>query len=375
MLDIITHVLFPILQYTEADEELWETDPKEYIRTKYGMWRLEMCYIFLFICENNTSFSNSISDIYDDYSTSVPAAQELFFTSCKTRRGILQESMQFLMSVSTVPSPTNVPFDITYLNFSLQSIRFVRVQIVGNPNVDPKQKDGALRMIGAVADVLLRKQGYRDQMEEMLTRYIFPEFNSPHGHMRARACWVLCKFSEVKFKNPTVLVEALRLATNALLNDKELPVKVEAAIVLQEYLSNQRNVDELLKPQIGDIAMKLLEVIEETENDDLTNVMQKIVQTFSEELQPLAVNICKQLATTFMSVLSSEEGADEQAVTAMGLLNTMETLLGVFEENTIIVANLQPIVYDVILHILNNNIVGEYYWWSCVAFANIQIDK
>lgn len=214
-------------------------------------------------------------------------------------------------------------------------------------------------MIGAVADVLLRKQRYRDNMEEMLTRYIFPEFNSPHGHMRARACWVLCKFSEVRFQNPQTLVEALRLATHALLNDTDLPVKVEAAIVLQEYLSTQKDADQLLKPHIEQIAKKLLVVIEETENDDLTNVMQKIVHTFSEELQPIAVSICDQLAGTFMNVLKSEEGADEQAVTAMGLLNTMETLLSVFEENPTIIVNLQPIVNKVIRYILTNNIIGE----------------
>lgn len=214
-------------------------------------------------------------------------------------------------------------------------------------------------MIGAVADVLLRKQGYRDQMEQMLATYIFPEFNSPHGHMRARACWVLCKFSEVKFQNPQVLIQALQLAKNALLNDRELPVKVEAAIVLQEYLSTQKDADQLLKPEIEQIALKLLEVIKETENDDLTNVMQKIVHTFSEELQPIAVRICEHLAETFMQVLSSEEGADEQAVTAMGLLNTMEVLLSVFEENPTIIANLQPIVIRVIRHILENSIVGE----------------
>lgn len=226
-------------------------------------------------------------------------------------------------------------------------------------NADPKQKDGALRMIGAVADVLLRKQRYRDQMEQMLAQYIFPEFQSPHGHMRARACWVLCKFSEVKFQDPQVLVEAINLAKNSLLNDKDLPVKVEAAIVLQEYLSTQKDADQLLKPEIEQIALKLLEVIKETENDDLTNVMQKIVHTFSEELQPIAVNICKHLAETFMHVLASDEGADEQAVTAMGLLNTMETLLSVFEENPTIIANLQPIVIQVIHHILEHSIVGE----------------
>lgn len=293
-----------------------------------------------------------MTDIYDDYSTAVPAAQELFFTCCKTRKGMLQESMQFLMSVSIL-------LECLWC-FKILTLRISHLQIIMDQNADPKQKDGALLMVGAVADVLLRKQGYRDQMEKMLVMYIFPQFDSPFGHMRARACWVICKFGEVKFQQEQNVVEALRLATNALLNDKELPVQVEAAIAIQEFLSTQKNADELLKPHIEQIALKLLQVIKETENDDLTNVMQKIVNMFSEELQPIAVNICKHLAETFMSVLGSEDGAEEQAVTAMGLLNTMEVLLSVFEENQTIIANLQPIVHQVILHILDNSIVGEF---------------
>lgn len=37
MLAIIQDVIFPIMSYTEADQELWETDPYEYIRVKFGM--------------------------------------------------------------------------------------------------------------------------------------------------------------------------------------------------------------------------------------------------------------------------------------------------------------------------------------------------
>lgn len=101
MLDIIKYVIFPILQYTETDEELWEEDPKEYIRTKYGTSYRTM--ISMGDRQRPTKSIQchlSVSDIYDDYSTAVPSAQELFFTCCKTRKGILQESMGFLMSVS-----------------------------------------------------------------------------------------------------------------------------------------------------------------------------------------------------------------------------------------------------------------------------------
>lgn len=233
------------------------------------------------------------------------------------------------------------------------------IQVVCNPNADPKQKDGAFHMIGTLADVLLKKKEYRDQMEQMLTAYIFPEFNSPHGHMRARACWVLHNFGEVKFKNQQVLIDILRYATNALLNDKELPVQVEAAIIIQVYLSTQDDAPKYLESEINAITMKLLKIISETENDELTSIMQKIVCTFAEQLLPIAVNICQELAETFRRIIVAEDGTDEKAVTAMGLLNTIETLLTVFEENTTVTAHLQPIVIQVIGDVLQNNMIGE----------------
>lgn len=36
MIAIIQDVLYPLMSYSEADEELWNTDPHEYIRIKFG---------------------------------------------------------------------------------------------------------------------------------------------------------------------------------------------------------------------------------------------------------------------------------------------------------------------------------------------------
>ena len=217
--------------------------------------------------------SFSFADVFEDYATPVPAAQSLFHSCSKKRKGILPKTMQFIM------------------------------QIIASPNVDPKQKDGALHMVGTLADVLLKKKMYRDNMEQMLVTYIFPEFDSPHGHMRARACWVLHCFNEIQFTNVAVLGEIMRRTSNALLTDTELPVKVEASIVLQMYLSSQEQAAQFLEPQIKPITMELLTIIRETENDDLTSVMQKLVLTFTEQLTPIAVDICQHLATTFSQVL------------------------------------------------------------------------
>lgn len=237
------------------------------------------------------------------------------------------------------------------------------MQIIGTPNVDAKQKDGAFHMVGTLADVLLKKKIYRDNMEQMLTTYVFPEFAGPYGHLRARACWVLHSFSEIKFKNQQVLAEIMRLTSNALLTDTELPVKVEAAIVIQMYLSSQEAAVPCLQPQIKPITLELLTIIRETENDDLTGVMQKIVCTYTEQLVPIAVEICQHLATTFSQVLESEDGSEDKAITAMGLINTIETLLTVMEEYPQITNLLRPIVMGVVGHVFQHNILGK--WNRC----------
>nr|CAD7399981.1 unnamed protein product [Timema poppensis] len=334
MFAIVQDVLFPILSYSAADEELWNTDPYEYIRVKFG--RKNFFYNIIFAVILFVVFSQ-VNDrwvghtyIFEDFVSPVTAAQTLLHSCCKKRKDMLQKTMHFVMQVLT------------------------------SPNADPRQKDGALHMVGAVADVLLKKKVYKEQMDNMLCQYVFPEFGSPRGHMRARACWVLHYFSEIKFKQEAVLAEAVRLTTNALLTDMDLPVKVEAAIALQMLLNAQDKVQKYVEPQIKPITLELLKIIRETENDDLTSVMQKIVCTYTEQLMPIAVEMCQHLAKTFSQVLETDEGSDEKAITAMGLLNTIETLLTVMEEQPEIIAQLQPTVLHVVGHIFSQSVMEFY---------------
>jgi len=39
-------------------------------------------------------------------------------------------------------------------------------------------------MIGTMADILLKKPMYKEQMEKFLVEIVFREFGSPHGHLR-----------------------------------------------------------------------------------------------------------------------------------------------------------------------------------------------
>ena len=60
------------------------------------------------------------------------------------------------------------------------------MQVLNTPNLDPRQKAGALHIVGAVADIILKKKIYKDQAELMLANHVFPEFASEHGYLRAR---------------------------------------------------------------------------------------------------------------------------------------------------------------------------------------------
>jgi hypothetical protein len=212
----------------------------------------------------------------------VTAAQTLLHTCCKKRKDMLQKSMGFA------------------------------IQVLSNANSEPRLKDGALHMVGAVADILLKKDLYKDQMENMIVAYVFPQFQSPHGYLRARACWVLHHFNEIPFTNDANLYQGLSYLQNCLLTDLDLPVKVEAAISLQEMISSQDKAQQIIEPNITQIALELLKVIRDTESEDLTNVMQKIVCIFSEQLTPIAVQMTEHLAHTLSHVINSGEDEDSE---------------------------------------------------------------
>ena len=72
------------------------------------------------------------------------------------RKGILEPTIQFIMEILN----TNPP--------------------------DPMKKDGALHMLGALAKKLSKRKEYRNNMEIVLVRHIFPEFQSEFGFLRAR---------------------------------------------------------------------------------------------------------------------------------------------------------------------------------------------
>lgn len=55
----------------------------------------------------------------------------------------------------------------------------------------------------------------------------------------SQSCWLLHCFSLLRFHNEVVLQNAVELVKHNLIENQEMPVKVEAAITLQTLISNQ----------------------------------------------------------------------------------------------------------------------------------------
>lgn len=122
MLLIIQEIIFPIMQYTEDDEDLYQNDTIEYIRRKFGKSQRN----FDTLANSNQKLTYFLrADIYDDYSTPVPAAQVLFLSCCKVRKGILPQAIGFLNSVSILEFEFPIKFSSTGVNSINSNIKLI----------------------------------------------------------------------------------------------------------------------------------------------------------------------------------------------------------------------------------------------------------
>lgn len=315
MLVIIQEILYPLMCHSDEDEDLFQNDPVEYIKIKY--------------------------DVFEDFLSPVNAARQLVFQVANKRKQMLEQAMLFCM------------------------------QALQNNQLQPRQKDGILHIIGAVAPVLIKKKMYKEQVEIMLTTYVFPEFQSPHGFLRARACWVLKSFSNVGFKSEENLIMACNYINHCILNDPCLPVNVEACVALSELIGEDEDeinpkVRELIGQNIQPIILKMLNLIRDTENDDVSNVIQRLIMVYEEEITTYSVEIMQHMTDTFLNIVKfceenqESEASDDKAIAAVGILSTVESILHAMEGKLEVMGELEKLTLPIIYAIIQNGMIDFY---------------
>lgn len=320
---LIQHLIFPVLCQSDDDIELFETDPSEYLHRKLNF--------------------------YEEVSAPDVAATNFLVTMTKHRR---KQTFSVLNYINDIVN---------------------RYESAPEAQKNPREKEGALRMIGTLSGVILgKKSPIADQVEFFFVRHVFPEFRSPHGYLRARACDTLEKFEALDFKDPNNLLVIYRNILESMA-DPELPVRVEASLALQPLIRHDV-IRISMQGDIPQIMQQLLKLANEVDVDALANVMEDFVEVFAAELTPFAVALSEQLRDTYLRIVrelierntskdvDDEYGdfLDDKSITALGVLQTIGTLILTLESTPDVLAHLETILMPVITITLEHKLYDLY---------------
>ncbi|OMJ21749.1 putative importin [Smittium culicis] len=326
---IITEYIFPQLCYSEADAELWESSPADYV--------------------------NKRIDSLDDFNSPVLAATNLLIDLVVERRSTnLVPTLQFINQVLE-----------TYKNSSPESR-------------NDRTKDGALSAMSSLAlSVRNKKSPIASSLDKFLIDYVFPDFLSPNKFLRARSLDTFCNYSDVQFSDPQISISVFNQVV-ALLKDTELPVRVYAALAIRPFIENE-SVAEVVVSQLPVIVEQLLLITNQIDSDLVTDVIESISVSYASQLEPFAVQLCQQLCDSFLRImneslnasasinfessskgLSDLEDMSSKTMAAMGILRTLGTLIINLDGSTSTVFNIEQVVYPIIKFVFDNRIVDLY---------------
>ncbi|KAI1755788.1 importin-beta domain-containing protein [Xylaria castorea] len=322
--NLVTHLVFPVLCLSGEDVEKFEEEPEEYLHRKLNF--------------------------YEEVSAPDVAATNFLVTLTKVRRKQTFELLQFINSV--VSDYEQAP----------------------DGSKNHIAKEGALRMIGTLAPVLLgKKSPIADQVEYFLVRYVFPDFKSPQGFLRARACDTIEKFEQLNFKDQNNLLIIYRHILDCMA-DTDLPVRVTAALALQPLIRHDA-IRISMQQSIPTIMQQLLKLANECDIDALANVMEDFVEVFATELTPFAVALSEQLRDTYLRIVrelldknesrNDDDGdygdyLDDKSITALGVLQTIGTLILTLESTPDVLLHIEAVLMPVIQITLQNKLYDLY---------------
>jgi len=300
LMPMFTNVLFPLMKHTQDDEDLWSEEPEVYLREKMDCWE----------------------ELHSPTSAAIK-----FITAATKRKGVLQPILAFV------------------------------IEKLDNPVTDVLDIDGALHVIASLAEFLCGDKRYKNDVEKLLYVHVRPRINHQDRFIRAQSLRVFNEAGAAPLKNRNFLNELTELIVQRLQDpNEELPVKFEAAMAIQSLISNQDDIHVYVRPHIQTILTEVLRLLTQVQLEDLPIVVEALVENFEEDVIPVAESIVAELIKVFDHLTHSEDedcDTDSCGITVMGVLSTLQTILGLIEEQADIVERIEPMVHGLILRILD----------------------
>ncbi|KAJ3147521.1 hypothetical protein HDU89_005344 [Geranomyces variabilis] len=318
---IVLHFIFPLLCISQTEQELWEEDPLEFVR-------------------------RTIDNALEDFRSPSHAGKVLLYDLAKLR------SKQTFQPIMTIINDIVTKYSSTPAE-----------------QRNPQLKDGAMEMMAVLAHLALADQSpIKPHMEQFLVIHVIPELKSPHAFLRSRACSTICGFSDVEWTN----YQNAQYAFDGILHclkDTELPVRVAAALALPIFLEIE-SIHEALKPHVQDVIGTMMALTNEVDMESLTTVLERLVDGFSTELTPFAVQLATQLTESFIRLTTElinetdeneySDQLEDKTAAAQGVAKTMFTLVLAMEASNEILAQLEVTLVPAIVFVLDNLFVDLY---------------
>ncbi|KAI8335415.1 armadillo-type protein [Chlamydoabsidia padenii] len=326
---LVAHFIFPQLCFSTEDEELWNDDPVEFVHKK-------------------------VDPLEDIHSPDTNASNLLITLARDRKKHTFMGILGFINSV---------------LNKYLET---------PDEQKNGREKDGALNMIACLSyQILQKKSPVAGMMEPFFVSHVFPEFKSRFPYLRARACDITKRFSDLDFANQQNLATLYQNVLDCL-RDTDLPVKIQAALALQPMIRHE-SVREAMVPSLPFIMQELLNLTNEIDIDTLATTMEEFVEVFADQLTPFAVQLCTQLRDTFLRIMEDYaqsnpsanvndddddfgdlDDISDKTMAAMGVLKTIGTLILSLESTPEILQQLENALLPVITYTLKNKIMDLY---------------
>ena len=305
---LIQHVVIPMLAFDDLDQELWDEDPEEYIRKGYDI-------------------------IEDIYSPKTSAVGVLCGLCASKKKNQLDPVMGFLAS--------------TFQEAAM-------VDTAAMTQAQARKLDGAIFGVGSLAETLRRSERYKSQIPSLFQTYILPIFASPYGHVRSKACWISSEFADVIHELSPDLFMQLFLSIQVLMNDAELPVKVDAAVALRLFFEevDEQQVERCnFLGALPGLLKEFLELANQVDSEEIMATIETIVDKFGDHIGPYAHDVASALVAQFWKIVNTEQVDDEDvfsdALAGHQVLATIATVLEAVSKSPEILAQMELLLFPI----------------------------
>ena len=248
---LMVDVLLPMLYRVQSDQDLWNSNPIEFI---------------------NREIEGEV-----EVEAGINPETEFDMICCSQKTSVLN----FLLNSGQI---SNL---VICLEITMKELQ---------ESVDLVRKEASLLVLGNF-NKLVQGHSIVDCIERLLIDYVLPEFTSQNSLLRYRAVWVCYRFWNICPKFDELVLEPVW----KLLTDPELPVRYFASLFMATIMEWDMSKDRIGR-ELESLLRVYFKLMNEIYSEDLVNALETITTKFPKEIIPFASEMTLQLVRAFNKI-------------------------------------------------------------------------